>query len=663
MKRSDMLALELVFVLYVLLVSICSAINGNVIQGNLKTDQDTTPRYCKEYFDAFNTSQRVSDSNKLPFSYGMWFTILSGKWSCTDDGRFEPLQCPYPTGYFCACVSPFGNIISRTITAKNEATPICTNLKVGHCPVTKGDVSICSLPCFDDADCPNSLKCCEANCGRTCLEPKQECLLDEFTCTDGIQCVNTKYICDGIADCVDASDERNCGEQFECKFGRRIPMSFRCNGIYDCVDRTDEDDCESYVHPLYCGDEGAGENCNCKSEFKKCPTGECVPSYGSDIMCDGYVACSDGSDEQDCDLVSCSNGMLIQRDDFCDRKNDCGDGSDEKNCDYNLMCQDLQYRCDNNDCVEIFGVCDGYIECSDGSDEMNCPCDFRCDDGTCLDQNEVCDGFPECNDGSDEEGCDPKPCEDYQETCDNGECVFDFELCDGRDDCGDNSDEADCSHYICQDGEDIGIGKYKCDRRKDCQDGSDESECDCWDSEFRCDDVCKPSYVQCDGNTDCHDERDEMNCETYRCDDGQVMRFPPGRSVNVRCNRWAQCNDGSDEKDCPCDSEYEFLCADGECKSSYVRCNGYDECVDGSDETDCPKHVCDNGEEVLLQWKTRVECDEEVDCDDKSDEINCPCHLAYHYKCPNGLCLQRETYCNGYNDCGDNFDETNCGPE
>ena len=60
-------------------------------------------------------------------------------------------------------------------------------------------------------------------------------------------CFKSSFACDGDANCVDKSDEKNCiclAEQFKCETsGRCISVRKRCDGLNDCGDGSDENRC------------------------------------------------------------------------------------------------------------------------------------------------------------------------------------------------------------------------------------------------------------------------------------------------------------------------------------------------------------------------------------------------------------------------------------
>ena len=72
---------------------------------------------------------------------------------------------------------------------------------------------------------------------------------------------------------------------------------------------------------------------SCADTQFTCKNGECVKR---NLQCDGYIACKDRSDEDNCDCPSsmfqCQGIGCLLATAVCDGKNDCSNRDDEKNC-------------------------------------------------------------------------------------------------------------------------------------------------------------------------------------------------------------------------------------------------------------------------------------------------------------------------------------------
>nr|XP_008280588.1 PREDICTED: low-density lipoprotein receptor-related protein 2-like [Stegastes partitus] len=263
-------------------------------------------------------------------------------------------------------------------------------------------------------------------------------------CKDGLDCVMYSHLCDGEKDCQDGSDEEGCATQckagqFQCSHGKKcVPQERVCDGHYDCQDRSDEMDCSKQLDGCHhlCDNKTRcipetflcdGErDClvTCAAHQYRCANGQCV-SEG--LRCDGYVDCSDRSDEVDCQRpprcptqLRCPHSHeCLQKEWLCDGEEDCKDGSDEKNCNTPpVKCREYQWQCgDGSQCIPLSWRCDGKKDCFNGRDEdkcsqRKCPTHlFQCGSGECIGPHLVCNRFINCADGSDEGvGCAQRNC-------------------------------------------------------------------------------------------------------------------------------------------------------------------------------------------------------------------------------------------------------------
>ncbi|XP_043939564.1 prolow-density lipoprotein receptor-related protein 1 [Protopterus annectens] len=317
---------------------------------------------------------------------------------------------------------------------------------------------------------------------------------------------------------------------------------------------------------------------------------------------------------------ACKNNRCIQERWKCDGDNDCLDNSDEalELC-HQHTCPSDRFKCNNNRCIPIRWLCDGDNDCGNDEDETNSTCSartcppnqFSCNGGRCIPISWTCDLDDDCGDGSDEPGsCAYPTCFPLtQFTCNNGRCININWRCDNDNDCGDNSDEAGCSHS-------------------------------CSSTQFKCNSGrCIPEHWTCDGDNDCGDLSDETHANCTN----QATRPPGG-----------------------CHTD-EFQCRlDGLCIPSRWRCDGDTDCMDSSDEKSCEgvTPACDPNVKFGCKDSARCiskawVCDSDNDCEDHSDEENCETCKPPSHTCANNssICLPPEKLCDGVDDCSDGSDE------
>ncbi|XP_052815827.1 low-density lipoprotein receptor-related protein 4-like [Mya arenaria] len=188
---------------------------------------------------------------------------------------------------------------------------------------------------------------------------------------DQPECLNKHEVCDGMMDCSNGADERNC------------PPQCAKMGMINCQDRK------------HCGRLCDGSpDCGGMDDEMHCPAGCFCP--------ENHYLCKD--------MKTC-----VSKKQLCDGNNDCPACDDENNCPAECQCGERQYLCMGKEkCINIKQICDGDEDCPMDEDET-CRAGCRCNKGqylcgaakgaadVCIGLDQFCDSNDDCPNGDDEE--------------------------------------------------------------------------------------------------------------------------------------------------------------------------------------------------------------------------------------------------------------------
>ncbi|KAJ8027080.1 hypothetical protein HOLleu_32116 [Holothuria leucospilota] len=333
------------------------------------------------------TDWRVSENftNRQPDGGGQEKCSMITLWSYRETKNWEDIPCDKLLTSQFICQQTAGTIgISPPIELSYDGNLTEDNCGEGQFTCLSGECILTVYLCDGLNDCSDHSD--ELDCLRKQEYPS--CLSNEFPCGDEM-CIPRSKVCDLKLDCRDGLDEKYCDsieDGFQCLSNLSIPISRKCDGFRDCPGKHWEDEKDQECDYLK-------ENFECSPEKPmKCKNGACAASSNDCIfeydVYGFFNGCRDATHLDRCESrvcpsnhFKCPNSYCIPERYRCDKRLDCPYGEDEEFCD-TYKCAVGSYKCrdslNGTTCLPQSQVCDSIVHCPERDDELFC--DFQCPD-------------------------------------------------------------------------------------------------------------------------------------------------------------------------------------------------------------------------------------------------------------------------------------------